>query len=87
MTNGLDFVERFSYIEALNTGTDLFFSRGILRREGIAYKAALSGEVGLKHSPDFLQFLDVRIYQEGIEAMMVMMVELYTTKKYINKGT
>lgn len=39
MMNGLDFVERYSFIGALNSHMDLFFNPGNITAEGIAYKA------------------------------------------------
>ena len=39
MMNGLDYVERYSFIGALNSHMDLFFNPGNITKEGIAYKA------------------------------------------------
>lgn len=39
MMNGLDYVERYSFIGALNSKMDLFYNPGNITAEGIAYKA------------------------------------------------
>lgn len=39
MMNALDFVERYSFIGALDTKMDLFFNPGNITKEGVAYKA------------------------------------------------